>query len=176
MATALRKRLTTIRLAGFLALAGLASGFSSVRHPFYVSVTEVDHNAADRTLEISSKVFAEDIEQVLEKNYKTQLDITIDADKTKFDQYLADYFAKHLSITADGRHVSFSYLGYEVEKESAYCYFQVDNVPSVKNLHLNNTILYDFNDTEINIMHITIGGRRQSSKVVYPEATAEFKF
>ncbi len=36
-------------------------------HPFYVSVTEISHNAKDKTLEISCKLFSSDFETVLEK-------------------------------------------------------------------------------------------------------------
>ena len=36
-------------------------------HPFYVSVTEINQNAAEKSLEISCKFFADDFEQTLEK-------------------------------------------------------------------------------------------------------------
>ena len=41
-------------------------------HPFYISITEINHNAKDKTLEISCKMFAEDLEETLNKNYKTK--------------------------------------------------------------------------------------------------------
>ncbi|MET0461971.1 MAG: DUF6702 family protein, partial [Chitinophagaceae bacterium] len=40
-------------------------------HPIHLSVTEINHNAADRTLEISCKIFTDDFEKVLAQNYKT---------------------------------------------------------------------------------------------------------
>ena len=40
---------------------------NKILHPFYVSVTEINHNAADKTLEISCKMFTEDLEEILEK-------------------------------------------------------------------------------------------------------------
>src|SRR5438067_957342 len=62
-----------------------------VPHPFYISVTEINHNAKDKTIEISCKMFADDFEQILEKNYKTQLDIASDKDKASFDKLIPDY-------------------------------------------------------------------------------------
>ena len=41
-----------------------------VFHPFYVSVTEVNQNVSEKTLEISCKFFADDFENILEKSYK----------------------------------------------------------------------------------------------------------
>ena len=146
------------------------------RHPFYVSVTEISHNAKDKTLEISCKMFAEDLEQIIEKNYKTTLDISVEKDKPSFDKYIPDYVAKHLALNVDGKPAKLSYVGFEKEKESAYCYFQVDNISTVKKIDLSNSLLYDFNENEINIMHVVVNGNRQSTKVSYPYKTASLSF
>jgi len=145
-------------------------------HPFYVSVTEVNHNAGEKTLEISIKVFAEDIEQTIEKMAGSALDIHAEKDKAAFDKFLPQYFGRNLAINVDGKPVKLSYVGFETEKESTYCYFQVDGVNTLKKLDLSNSILYDFNDTQINIMHITVGSSRKSLKVSYPEKAASFSF
>jgi hypothetical protein len=145
-------------------------------HPFYISVTEINHNAKDKIIEISCKMFAEDFEQILEKDYKTQLDISSGKDKANFDKLIPDYINKHLSLIVDGKPVKLSYVGYEKESESAYCYFQVDNIPAVKKLNITNSILHDFNDAQINIMHVVVNGKRQSTKLDYPNTTASFSF
>ena len=145
-------------------------------HPFYVSVTEINHNASEKTLEVSCKIFADDLEQVLEKNFQTSLDIVSGKDETSFNRLIPQYISKHLAIRVDGKPVALSYIGYEAEKESAWCYFQVDKIPSVKNLEVDNSILYDFVDSEINIMHVTVGGKRKSVRVVFPEKNASFSF
>jgi hypothetical protein len=145
-------------------------------HPFYVSVTEINHNAKDKTLEISCKMFAEDLEQTLEKNNKVTLDISLDKDKASFDKYIPDYISKHLAIKIDGKPVKLSYVGFEKEKESAYCYFQIDNISSLKKIDIDNSLLYDFNENEINIMHVTVNGKRQSTKVNYPDKSASLSF
>src|SRR5438270_1744959 len=103
-------------------------------HPFYISVTEVNHNSKDQTLEISCKMFADDFEQTLEKNYKKQLDISTEKDKPEFDKLIPDYMARHLSFVVDSKPVHFSYVGYEKDKESVYCYFQIEKVPGVKKI------------------------------------------
>ena len=124
----------------------------NLSHPLYVSVTEINHNAAEKSLEISIKLFSDDLEQILEKNNKTQLDILSAKDKTHFDQYIPSYISKNLVLTIDGKQLALSYVGFEVENESAYCYFEIKNVPSLKKLDVQNSILYDFNETEMNIV------------------------
>jgi hypothetical protein len=145
-------------------------------HPFYVSVTEINQNAREKTLEISCKVFAEDLEETLKKNYKTAVDLTLAGDKGALDKFIPDYINKHLSLVVDGKAVRLNYVGYEKDKESAYCYFQVDNVASVKKLDITNSILYDFNEGQINIMHIIVNGKRQSLKLNNPDKQANLTF
>lgn len=145
-------------------------------HPFYVSVTEVAHNASEKSLEVSCKFFADDFEHVLEKAYKIQLDITTEKDKASFDKFIPDYINKHLGIAADGKPVKLNYVGYEKDKESVYCYFEVTNQPSAKRLDVTNNLLYDLTPEQINIMHMTVNGKRQSSKLNYPDTKANFQF
>src|SRR5438045_9376652 len=96
------------------------SAMAVERHPFYVSLTELKHNAKDKTLEISCKMFAEDLEQIIEKNYKTTLDISVEKDKASFDKFIPDYVVKHFTLNIDGKPAKLSYVGFEKEKESAY--------------------------------------------------------
>lgn len=145
-------------------------------HPFYVSVTEVSHNTSEKSLEISCKFFADDFEHTLEKANKVQLDITTEKDKALFDKLIADYINKRFALTTDGKTAKLNYIGYEKDKESVYCYFEVTNLPSTKRLDVTNNLLYDFTQEQINIMHITINGKRQSSKLNYPETKAAFQF
>lgn len=145
-------------------------------HPFYVSVTEVSHNTSEKSLEISCKFFADDFEHTLEKAYKVQLDITTEKDKASFDKLIPDYINNRFALTTDGKTAKLNYVGYEKDKESVYCYFEVTNLPSAKRLDVTNNLLYDFTQEQINIMHITINGKRQSSKLNYPETKAAFQF
>jgi hypothetical protein len=145
-------------------------------HPFYISVTEINQNAKEQSLEISCKMFAEDLELQLEKNYKTTLDISAEKDKASFDKFIHDYVGRHLSLTIDGKPVTLSYVGFEKEKESVYCYFEIDHIATAHKVDITNSILHDFNKEQINIIHVTVNGHRQSTKLDYPDTRASFSF
>ena len=145
-------------------------------HPFYVSVTEINQNTTEKSLEISVKFFADDFEHTLEKAYNTKLDITTDKDKASFDKLIPDYIAKHFALAVDGKPVKASFVGFEKDKESVYCYFEITNTATVKRLEVTNNLLYELTQEQINIMHITVNGKRQSSKLSYPEVKAVFQF
>jgi hypothetical protein len=145
-------------------------------HPFHVSVTEVNHNAAQKTLEISCKLFTDDFENILGKINKTKVDLINPASLPAMDTIVKKYITSHLSIAANGKPVTFSYLGYEHDKEAVYCYIEVTNVPAVNNLRLKNTLMYNLFDDQINIMHVIVGGNRKSTKLNYPDNETVISF
>lgn len=83
-------------------------------HPFFVSVTEVNHNQKTKSLEISTKIFFNDLEAALEKQHKIQLDILKPGGKSRIDLLLNEYLQKHLQLQVNGKLVKLKYLGYEI--------------------------------------------------------------
>jgi hypothetical protein len=146
------------------------------RHPFYIAVTEINLNTSDKTLEVSCKMFADDLEQIIEKNNHAELDISSDKDKANFNKFIPAYVKTHLGLSIDGKTSNLSYIGFEKEKESVYCYFQVENISSLKKLEVFDSLLQDFTSDQINIIHVTVNGKRQSTKLDYPEKNASFSF
>lgn len=160
----------------FVAEKGDKAMNMSALHPFHISVTEVNHNLKEKSLEISCKFFADDFEQTIKNNYKTSLDISSGRDKALFDRYIPDYINRHLMFTVDGKPVKLNYVGYEKDKESVHCFFDVTNIGSVKRLDVTNNLLHDFTNDQINIMHITVNGKRQSASLNYPDSKVSFSF
>lgn len=161
-------------------VAGLFKWFSigvlALTHPFFVSVTEVEHNAQDKTLEISSKIFTDDLEAVLLKNYGTLVDFKKTNEKASQDKLVADYLKKHLVLKADGKPLNLDYVGFEEEREAIWVYCQVTGVATVKKLEMDISILHDFTNSQINLIHATVGGDRKSNKLDYPKRTVVFEW
>ncbi len=145
-------------------------------HPFYVSVTEINHNKAEKSLEISCKIFAEDLEDILKKNYKTTVDLSDASREAQNNKLVSDYIQKHLLFSINGKPVKLAFVGFEKESESAYGYFEIPGVSSLKKLDVSNSILHDFIDSQINILHITVSGNRKSYKLDFPKTQASFNF
>ena len=145
-------------------------------HPLYIAVTEIKHNAKDKILEISCKVFTNDFETVLEKLAGGRVDLSSAKDKTASDKLIADYVGRHLRLKVDGKPVLLHFVGSENEEDGTWSYFQVNDVPAVKRIDAGNDLLYDGFNQQINIMHVTVGGQRQSIRLDYPEANASFQF
>lgn len=161
----------------FITVPGFTEAPAGVeRHPFYVSTTEVNHNAADKNLEISCRIFTDDFEATLNKAYQSKIDLFNPKDTAAVDKLIFDYIKKHLVIRLDGKPVSFEYVGHEREEESVWSYMQVPNTNTPKKIEISNNILYDAFDQQINIMHVSVAGNRKSAKLNYPETVVKFEF
>ena len=145
-------------------------------HPFHVSVVEINHNAADKTLEISCKIFTDDFEKVLAQNYNVKVDLINPPHKAAMDSLVKKYIISHVSLNADDKPVKLVYIGFEREKEAVYGYVQVDNIASVKKIEISNKLMHDLFTDQINLMHVTVGGNRKSIKLDYPETQATISF
>ncbi len=145
-------------------------------HPFFVSVTEIKQNPTNHSLEISCRMFSDDLEKALEKQYRTQLDIIKPKDKALANKLINDYVKKHLVIRADGKTLNLAYIGYEIQEDGTWSYFEVKGVDRIKQFNVHDDLLYELHPEQINMMHVTIGGERKSTKVNNPDADAAFSF
>ncbi|MFT3936102.1 MAG: hypothetical protein QM726_20895 [Chitinophagaceae bacterium] len=145
-------------------------------HPFFVSVTEINHNAKEKTLEISCKVFSEDLEKTIKKQLNTPVELVAPKDPKKAQQLVSDYVKKHLIIKIDGKQVSPEFIGYEVEGASLWSYFQVSNIASVHKIEVSDNLLYEMFDSQIGIVHAQVGNDKKSSRVTNPDTNITFEF
>lgn len=145
-------------------------------HPVFVSVTEIEHNAKEKTLELSCKIFTDDFEKTLRSAYHVHVDLLSPSDKNAMNKLVSDYVLKHLRISVDGKPVVLKFIGYEQIEEGIYSYFQADNVPVVKQLNVFNNILYEYKDQQMGLIHVTVNGNRKSTKLNNPDSEAVFNF
>ena len=154
----------------------LMIGLLGLFHPFYVSVTEINHNAKEKLLEISCKLFLDDTEKTIKKQLNTAVELTNPKDPKKAQQQISDYIKKHLSIKVDGKLVVYEFVGYEVEGASLWSYFQVKNIASVQKIEVTNNLLYEMYDSQISIVHAQVGNNKKSTRVTNPETNMVFEF
>jgi len=145
-------------------------------HPIFVSVTEIEHNATKKTLEISCKIFTDDFERTLRQAYKTHVDLLDEKYKPAMNKLVSDYVQKHLQLKVDGKPVALQFIGYEQEEEGIISFYQVNNVPSVKKLDITNNILFEYKKEQMGIVHITVNGKQQSIKLLNPQEKQSIEF
>ena len=94
-------------------------------HPLYISIIDINHNAKDKELEVSVRIFTDDFENTLKKYSTAKVDLTHPADKAAADKLVSNYIVNKLQIKANGKQMNLHYVGFEQNQESIWVYFEV---------------------------------------------------
>jgi len=166
------------KLLPFLWLLSWAvpSGHAHIVHPLHVSTTEIGFNPKTKSLEISCRIFTDDFEQILAKNYKTKIDLSRADMQKAMDVVVRKYMDTHLSFMVNGKGVKAGYIGFEIDHEATNVYLEIENIQALQNLTLHNSLLYDLFDDQMNILHVENRGSRKSAKTEYPAAQLKIAF
>jgi len=151
-------------------------GFSGSHHPIFVSVTEIEHNIAEKTLEISCKIFTDDFETTLRKKYNGRIDLLDAKVRTSMNPIVNDYIQKHLKLVVNGQSVALQFLGFEQQEEGIVSFFEVKNIIQVKKVEVINDLLYEYMPQQMEIIHVTVNAERKSGRLNNPDSRAEFTF
>jgi hypothetical protein len=155
-------------------MAFIFSILFSLLHPFFVSVIDVKHNVKDKNVEVSIRIFVDDFEATLKKNYQKNFDLNKSANDVQVNKLITNYIQSKLQIVIDGKPQTMQYLGFEVQKESVWIFLEINNVQQLKKINFNCNLLYDFQDKQMNIFNVKANGIEKNYKLDYPKSSLEF--
>jgi len=131
-------------------------------HPFYVSVCQIDHNDKNQSLEITFKIFTDDLELALEERIEDRLFIGSDREASQTDSLIDVYLYEKIQIAVDGQPAQLKYLGKEVEMQVTWCYVEVMDIAQVNEIRVSNKLLLEMYDTQTNLVNIRVGKEKKS--------------
>ncbi len=131
-------------------------------HKFYVSVTQVEYNKEQQALQIISRIFIDDIEDLLKERYGISIDFDKKEKSSEIDEYLTTYLNQKLIFEVNGKKVNFAFIGKEYEEDLMICYLEIENVPSLDSIVVTNEVLMDLFEEQQNIIHVKKGDQRKS--------------
>lgn len=137
------------------------SSFTTL-HKFYVSVTQIEYKEDQKSLQIISRIFIDDIEEVLRKRYDESLVLVSEKEEAQINQYLDRYLQQKLSIVVNGKEVAFTFIGKEYDNDLVLCYLEATDISSLESITVSNLALMDFFDEQQNIIHVKKGNKRKS--------------
>ena len=150
---------------------------SNTIHPVYMSVTEIEHNSKESSLEISCKIFTNDFESELKKINTQKVDLLNSELKNKMNILVDCYIQNHLKISVNNNSVSkMKFVGFEQIEDAILAYFEIISINKVNSLKIENTILYEYSEQQINLIHVTVNGNRKSYKLNNPDSQTVFSF
>ncbi len=144
------------------ALLFLIPLFSFSTHKYYLSLTQIEYNKKNKSLEIIINVFMDDIELALNNDYNIDLKLTSKNELKNADEYFKKYLNKSLKFTVNNKALKFDYLGKEYQGDLVYFYLEIDSIYKPISLDISNKLLLKYFKEQQNIVKLKNGKKRQS--------------
>ena len=130
------------------------------RHDFHTSLTEINVNEKTNSLEISMRVFTDDLENALAVHHKKPLQSLekIDSVDKKINSYLRNYF----QIRTGGKMLPFKLIGYENETDVTWIYMEILSAAKISSLEVKNIVMTEIFDDQSNILNFFNGNDKKT--------------
>lgn len=155
-----------LKVIAFLALLHSSS------HDFHVSILNGERNPASGKLEMSLKVFSNDLEDALRLDEGVETELDPQNRELLPDAALASYLKKHIGLKAEGKILKLEYVGQEKEQDITFIYLQVRDIPLTKSLEVKNSLFLNHFQDQSNIVNIEMAGELRS---VFLESSSPVK-
>ncbi|HEA20079.1 hypothetical protein LCGC14_0947580 [marine sediment metagenome] len=143
-------------------------------HKFYVSVTSVNYSEKDSALQITSRIFIDDFETVLQERYGFEAQLATAKESKEADSYIEKYLRTKVKVEINGANASFDFIGKTYDDDVMVCYIEVPNVDlaHVTSIQIENEVLTDIFDEQQNILHFKIEGHKKSFVLIKSDTKA----
>lgn len=125
---------------------------SMAPHDFFVSILTIRHKPETKTLDLTWRLTAHDLEHALEN--VAALKLGSQKENPKADSVINTYFKQHLVLLQNDHQLDWTWVGKELDGETLYCYLQVEGIGSPNGLTVSNTLLQDVFTDQQNLVHI----------------------
>lgn len=137
---------------------------ASAPHKFYVGICSIEHNQNSKSLEITLKLFRDDLELALTKVYGNQVKIEVEGAGEDVDVQIEEYVRKGFSVEYEGTPMSMSFIGYEAEDDMVWMYVEVD-IADKSSFEIDHTLLFELFEEQTHIVHFRQGNDLRSTSI-----------
>jgi hypothetical protein len=152
----------------------LTAAFSA--HKFYVAIHQINYNKEKKSIEITSRIFVDDLNNALEKKYGRVTNLGDKSQSVQDLDLLTKYLSEQLHIKVNGKVKPFVLVTSELENNVYICYLKCKDVARINTLEIQNKILVDFVTEQQNIIQTKINGRKDSLLLTIDEPQGKLTF
>ena len=151
------------RIARYFLLLTCVVLFSSMAlHKFYVAVFQIEHVPSKKVVQMTSRIFIDDLENALVKKYNKKFYLGTSTEVEGTDSHLKQYLTEKITIKINGKESSITYLGKETEDDVLICYYTLPAKGEIKSIEVSNTALFEMFADQQNIIHTKINSNKKS--------------
>jgi hypothetical protein len=131
-------------------------------HKFYVSIYQINYASEKKMLQITSRLFVDDVNAVLFKKYGKKTYLGEKNESQEDVNLMKKYILDNFSLKVNGQLKPINYLSKEMEGNVIICYYNIKDISKIKSLEVKNSALIELNVEQQNIIQSTIYGEKQS--------------
>ncbi len=135
---------------------------SFVFHKFYVSVTQIDYVPNKKRVEITSRIFIDDLEKALTKKYQKKPNITSSNELPEAEEWIKTYIKEKIKVSINKKPQVIEYLAKEVEGDVLIIYTKIAISKKINTFDIYNTLLTEVYTDQQNIVHINVNSNKKS--------------
>jgi hypothetical protein len=162
-------------LIAFLSL--LFCSFSAFEvHKFYMAIFQVNYAPEKKMLQITSRIFVDDLNLALEKKYGKKTFLGTEKESNEDVTNLKKYFAEQLLFKVNGQVKPVLFLSKEIEGDLIICYCKLTDIPKIQSVEITNTVLTHWNSEQQNILHFNAFAQKKTVLFTASNKTEVLKF
>jgi hypothetical protein len=131
-------------------------------HKFYVSIYQINYSSDKKMLQITSRLFVDDVNAVLYKKFGKKTFLGEKNESQDDVNLMKKYILDNFSLKVNGQLKPINYLSKEMEGNVIICYYNIKDISKIKSLEVKNSALIELNSEQQNIIQSTIYGEKQS--------------
>ena len=133
-------------------------------HPFHVSICMIDHNAETNGIEITHKIFCDDLNLALEDLGVVNPRLGTEREHKDVEMYIERYLRTNFSLKLDGEEIEWKWIGREVEDDVLWVYLEGKHTNTPVEAEVTNTILIEVFEDQSNLTHVKV---KQATKTMH---------
>ena len=149
-------------IKNYLLCLGIGLGLAFTKHDVYLSSMEIVVQPPDRDLQITLRVFTDDLELVLQQQHDLELKLNPDHSASAVDSIAAIYLARVIQLKSRDSLVTLNFLGKEYRDDLTLLYWEGQLDATTTDLQLTHRLFLDALPTQQNVVHFKQAGQRKS--------------
>lgn len=137
-------------------------GLMSFAHKFYVSIYQIDYAPEKKMLQITARIFTDDLNEALTKKYNRKTFLGEKNEMPADVDLLQKYLLENFSVKVNKKPVAIHFLSREFENNVTICYFNVKGATKIQTMEIRNTALLELFPDQQNIINTRVSGDRKS--------------
>ena len=80
-----------------------------------------------------------------------------------------------MAIEVNQTRKEMQFLGYEIDKEAIWVYFNIPKINNIKSLKVHTDVMYEYKTEQTNIVHVSMYGKSSSHKLNAPNSEIDIR-